>query len=1495
VAKKGNPTHAKTPDEILRVNRLYAVLSKVNEAIVRIREPEQLFEAACRIAVDDGRFLLAWIGFVDPETLSIGVTAKYGRDEDYLDSVSISLDENVPEGRGPTGVALREGLPFINNDTENNPVMRPWRNAQLARGFRSSASFPLKAEGATTGVITLYAGETGYFDDEEVRLLTRLADDFSFALEAAEVVHERSIAEDALRESNRNLETRIEERTAELRSVMDDRTRRAEYAEALNTVTRAIGSTLDAGEVMQRALDAGLAAMRMDAGTVEVRDEQGWVVRYESGFGPEVLGLRFTDAEAVVAGRVTRTRRALIVADVSQQKELQTGFLGDHDVRSLFAVPLIVNAEVLGCLLLDTRSAERRFTEEDIQFSENLAAVLSLALANALAYERSVADRMRAETELETTRLLLGAADALASGTSLNQVLESLCQTTLRALAHKRVTVTLWNDVENRLETAASVGQSPVAIGVPVTVDQLSELARQVMTTQRSAIIDYEALTEAQRGIANRLTSRLALDIPLVYGRRFLGLLAIDDGDERREFTEREIEIAEGIAAQAAVAIESARLLEDERQRVRLAQALAEIDDRLLSSADRDEATRSAVVGGAEALGADSAALALYSEHHFTVVHAYRLPPDVEGFDIPEEVERHGMLALRTGQIVIVEDSETDPRVDSEHLISFGIHAVIVVPLVVGGSGIGNLYYNFAHPRCFGEMEVEFARRLGAALSLSMENARLFEAAIESQRQATQELVTTQLLLEAGRTLSESLQLEDVLTRLADIALRSTGLQRAFVNTIDMDRQTLTPIVATAGLTPPAGGPIIAFEHLSETSRAAIMAKKTAILDYELPDTPERDREIARSNRSRLVLFVPLLVGDDIVGHISLDEPGGRHEFSDRDIELVEGVAAQSAIAVKNASLFEAERIGREREAALKEIARVSSESMHPEEIASRVVDLVTGLFAAKQAQIRIVSGDGSALQSAGVSDPQGFLQALGDMPVDAETETAAVFRTGRPRIGENIADSVSDLSKQNAAAGGIGSYVLLPVVAGDRTIGTLFMAWEKPQRFRPEDTSFVQTVTAQFAIGLQNAMLFEEIARQADYAQALNEINNVVHATLDFDEIMSRVVSQMTEVMGVDATAVHTHAGAQWTFAYAEGLPQEMRDARLTDAEAIVSMRVLETREPFVSNDPLAADGTNPEITRRFGTTAIMAVPLIVRGEVLAVLLTFYFRENQRFIAAQLDFARKAAATLALALENARLYESQHDIAERLQSALLAMPESIPGIEFSYAYHSATDSSRVGGDFYDIFELDQYRVGITIGDVAGKGLDAAILTSLAKNTIRAHASEGGKAPSRILELTNQVVYRDTPIGSFVTILFGILDRRDATLVYSNAGHTTGAVVRAGGVVTPLRPTGPIVGAFADLEYGQIEVKIEPGDLLFLYTDGLTEARLDQVEFAEDRLFELLSSYRDAPATDVVRDVVDYVVGLTGYRLRDDLAILAAKLLDQSSPGVGQRSPDVPQ
>lgn len=164
-----------------RLNRVYAVLSGINGLIVRGRNQRELFEGACRIAVEEGRFLMAWIGRVKGDRVE--PVAIHGANDGYVESIDINLSSRGTHGRGPTALALHEKRPRICNDLADDPDFAPWREAALARGFRSSAALPLVVGNQITGCICLYAGETGFFDEGEVALLTELAGDLSYALE----------------------------------------------------------------------------------------------------------------------------------------------------------------------------------------------------------------------------------------------------------------------------------------------------------------------------------------------------------------------------------------------------------------------------------------------------------------------------------------------------------------------------------------------------------------------------------------------------------------------------------------------------------------------------------------------------------------------------------------------------------------------------------------------------------------------------------------------------------------------------------------------------------------------------------------------------------------------------------------------------------------------------------------------------------------------------------------------------------------------------------------------------------------------------------------------------------------------------------------------------------------------------------------------------------------------------------------------------------------
>ncbi|MEW6444092.1 MAG: PAS domain S-box protein [bacterium] len=182
---------------IARLTKLYRVLSRVNEAIVRTRSEEPLHDEVCRIVSEEGGFPLAWVGQVKER--QIEPTASYGPAAAYLEEIRVEVDGEL--GKGPTGSCIRENRPVVNDDFDMNPHTVPWRESALRFGFRASAAFPLHRRGKAVGAFTLYASEPGVFDEEQVGLLEALCSDVSYALDKIEQERLRTEAEEALRRS----------------------------------------------------------------------------------------------------------------------------------------------------------------------------------------------------------------------------------------------------------------------------------------------------------------------------------------------------------------------------------------------------------------------------------------------------------------------------------------------------------------------------------------------------------------------------------------------------------------------------------------------------------------------------------------------------------------------------------------------------------------------------------------------------------------------------------------------------------------------------------------------------------------------------------------------------------------------------------------------------------------------------------------------------------------------------------------------------------------------------------------------------------------------------------------------------------------------------------------------------------------------------------------------------------------------------------------------
>jgi len=242
--------------------------------------------------------------------------------------------------------------------------------------------------------------------------------------------------------------------------------------------------------------------------------------------------------------------------------------------------------------------------------------------------------------------------------------------------------------------------------------------------------------------------------------------------------------------------------------------------------------------------------------------------------------------------------------------------------------------------------------------------------------------------------------------------------------------------------------------------------------------------------------------------------------------------------------------------------------------------------------------------------------------------------------------------------------------------------------------------------------------------------------------------------------------------------------------------------------------------------------------------------------------------------------YQREHAIAVKLQETFLAFDlPSIEGFEYEQAYHPARNASMVGGDFCDIFRVGQDEFAVVMADVAGKGLKSAVYTAMTKYILRAYALEQSE-PRRALARLNDALSACMPPEMFVTLAYGILNTRTRVFTYANAGHEHPLLRRAGeGDVCMLGVTGRALALMEGSAYTTQSVELGKGDLIVLYTDGVTDAGSGADRLGQDRLMDLLREHGDAPLVDLVNMVVRSAQEFAGGVLADDAALLAIRAL----------------
>ena len=220
----------------------------------------------------------------------------------------------------------------------------------------------------------------------------------------------------------------------------------------------------------------------------------------------------------------------------------------------------------------------------------------------------------------------------------------------------------------------------------------------------------------------------------------------------------------------------------------------------------------------------------------------------------------------------------------------------------------------------------------------------------------------------------------------------------------------------------------------------------------------------------------------------------------------------------------------------------------------------------------------------------------------------------------------------------------------------------------------------------------------------------------------------------------------------------------------------------------------------------------------------------------------------------------------------LALLPKTIPQIPGCDIATAWTPSREVSGDYLDLIPLSGTRLGIAVGDAAGKGVPAALLMSNVQAAVRALAPDATR-PADLMVRVNAITAANVAANKFITLFYGVLDGR--RLTYSNAGHPAPILVRATGEVQRLGEGGALLGVFRDWKYQQAQADLDPGDRLLLFTDGIVEAEdPNGVEFGEERLREFLAANRQLDATRLRQKLMAALAGFTGGGFQDDATLL---------------------
>jgi len=822
----------------------------------------------------------------------------------------------------------------------------------------------------------------------------------------------------------------------------------------------------------------------------------------------------------------------------------------------------------------------------------------------------------------------------------------------------------------------------------------------------------------------------------------------------------------------------------------------------------------------------------------------------------------------RTGQALLVKDFQQDmdslpakPRYISEN----PPRSAVFVPLVAGEQVIGTMTLQSFEPAAYTQDHLRLLSLMANQAAAAIARARLFEWERKRAKQLS-------LIGQVSRQVAAITRLDTLFLQVVHLIEETFGYYHVGIFTAHLDTGLIFFQAGTGPASPLEGYCC----QLGEGIVGWVAQQGQPLLVSDVSQEPRyRFADVWPDTQAELA--VPLQVEDQVVGVLDV-QSDQVNAFGEDDTFVLQALADQVAVAIRNASLYDLERQRRQMAEIQHELAQVLSSTLELDELLNLVLALLAQAIDCDAALILLRDDDKLSVRAAqgmaATDDLVGLYFEPGESPrLDRLHHAQHPFLLSDDEETLTRADALDVLLGLEVQSG-LGA----PLLIQEESVGGFLLVSQTPGRCTPEDVQAALIFASQAALAIENARLYAAQREEAWVSTALLQVAEAASSLNTLDETLATIVRITPILTGVDRCAILLWDAETEAFVPAQqyGLPPHEAalfwQLRLSPQATVTAGG--DTDQSFVS-----------DIAPLLGAQSLLVLPMQSRGEMMGVMIVGYADESQRLSERWMNILTGIANQAATAVESdylAREATEQQRLARELEVAqeiqVSFLPEShpvIPGWEIAAHWRSAR---RVGGDFYDFLQLPNGCVGLVIADVADKGVPAALFMALSRTLVRVSALTG-RGPAKALERANQLILSDARSDLFVTIFYAVINPETGHMLYASAGHNPPLLVHTDGQVEDLHCPGMALGILEEVQLGEKETHLKPGDLLMLYTDGITEAiNAEGEEFGVERLAKIAIASRNEPASEILAQVDTAVTTFAaGQPPFDDVTLVVAR------------------